>query len=261
LVPTQRVIATAIATPSETPTAVELSTLAPTATATSTATPTAISTGTATETWTATPTFGVDDIPDLTFVIGSVIALQGETITIDVVLETTIEVYETQNDIILGPEIQFVIAPNGQPLCTVNPSIDKSATFTLDCDEAGVCALRTLILASGNFDPIPNGSALYSCEISINRNAALGAYPMGCAAFTVAEAPSTACIGGSVEVVSATPSPINTVGHHRDEDGCQVTRRTDQRAPWLLALLGSVLWLLRRRLSLRPVAKPRIGDS
>ena len=127
--------------------------------------------------------------------------------------------------------------------------IDKNASFTLDCDEAGVCTLRALILASGNPDPIPDGSVLYSCEISIDLNAILGTYPLVCTTSMANEAPPIACVDGSVEVIGATPPPINTGIRDREENGCQVTDRTGRRDAWLVALPASLLWLRRRRLS------------
>jgi hypothetical protein len=66
----------------------------------------------------------------MTFVIGSAIGQRGDITTIDVVLQTAVDVFETQNDITLGPEIQVATAANGTPDCTVNPTIDMIASFT-----------------------------------------------------------------------------------------------------------------------------------
>jgi uncharacterized protein (TIGR03382 family) len=173
----------------------------------------------------------------MTLVISSTIGERGETVTIDVLLETAVEVIETDNDIVLGPEIQIATAADGRPLCTVHPAIGKDATFTLECDETGVCTLRALILASDERDPIPNGSVLYSCEISIDRDAGSGTYPLVCANSTADEGLSMACVDGSVEVVRGS----------RHDDGCQASGRTGGPDPWLAALPAALLWLRRRR--------------
>jgi hypothetical protein len=150
----------------------------------------------------------------MTFFIGSATGLRGETTMIDVVLRTVVDVVGTVNEIIiLSPEIRFATGADGRPSCTVNPEIYKDATFTLDCDEAGVCTLRALLLASGNLDPIPDGSILYSCEISIALDATSGAYPLVCATSTANDTLSAACVDGSIEVGAvrtASPTPTKT---------------------------------------------------
>ena len=219
---------------------------------------------------TTTPTVGG---ADMTFVVGSAIGLRGETTLIDVVLRTTVDVVGTMNRIIiLGPEIRFATAADGQPSCTVNPEIYKDATFTLDCDEAGFCTLRALLVVSGNPDPIPDGSILYSCEISVALNATSGAYPLVCATSGANDALSAACVDGSIEVGAvrtASPTPTRTPlppsatvtvtgtptrtpsrspgGKHHD--GCQVTAPGGTHRAWLLALPIVLLWRRRRRLS------------
>jgi len=179
----------------------------------------------------------------MTFVIGSASGLQGETTSIDVQLETGGDIFETQNDIILGPEIQVATTAAGQPRCTVNPALDKNATFALDCDDGGVCTLRAIVLASAAADSILNGSVLYSCEITIDLSAALGMYPLACAISAANASQSTGCIDGWVDVMGALPTPIST--HHEDEEGCHVADRMGRRDPWLLTL--PVMWLALRR--------------
>jgi hypothetical protein len=225
---------------------------------------------------TTTPSAG---IADLTFLIGSAIGMQGESTTFDVVLQTSVEVIETQNDIMLGPELRIASEDLGQLRCAVNPDIDKDETsFTLHCDEPNVCTLRTLVRSFDNVDPIPNGSTLYTCDIEIAHTAADGTYPLACAISSAIDPDgtrlSTACIDGSVDVGDAplaSPTPTNTAlpppatvtnrptsiptasphPRHNDGDGCecQVSPSTGTRAGWMLAFPAALLWLRRRRLS------------
>jgi len=240
--------------------------------------PTDTPTPTPTPTATATPTMGA---ADMTFVIDSRIGLRGETTTIDVVLRTALEVVETQNEIIiLGSEIRFATDANGQPICTVNPGIDMNATFTLACDEAGFCTLRALVFSSGNPDPIPDGSVLYSCEIGVALNAPPGTYPLVCATSANQEL-SAACVDGSIvvgEVPTASPTPTQTPlpppatvtitvtptetsslhPGYEDHDGCRATAPGGTHRAWLLALPIVLLWR-RRRLGKSPAcsSQPR----
>jgi MYXO-CTERM domain-containing protein len=255
-----------MATPTPTLTASPTSVPSPTSTDTPTPTPTA----------TATPTMGAADV---TFVIGSAIGLRGETTTIAVMLRTGAEVVETQNEIIIfNPEIQFVTAANGQPSCTVNPVLNRDASFTLDCDEADVCTLGALVRASGNPDPIPDGSVLYSCEIGVDLNADSGTYLLVCATSTANEALSAACDDGAIEVgevptasptpsktplsppatatITVTPTKTRSPRPSDKDDGCQVTAAGGTHGAWMLALPIALLWRRRRRLSRKTLPRP-----
>lgn len=250
---------------------------------TPTVTPPATPTLTLHPTATATPTVAEFDV---TFLIGSAIGMPGEPTTIDVVLQTAVEVVETQNELVIVLPIQVAVDGLGQPRCAVNPEIDKDATsFTLLCDESGVCTLRAVVQASDNADPIPNGSTLYTCEVDIAPNAAPGTYVVGCAAPEASDpdgnALSSECIGGSIEVgevPTATPTPLNTPPrpsatvtpqmtptrtHSRrsrqwGDDSCQVVAPAGTHGVWLLGLPASLLWLRRRRLS-RQLTPPKGG--
>lgn len=269
-------------TPADTYTATPTGTRSATPTQTLTTPPTGVPSPTSTETptltsqptATATPTVSPADV---TFLIGSAIGSGGGTTTIDVVLQTAVEVMETQNDIVLGPEIQIGIDDLGRPRCAVNPDINKDQTsFALRCDESAVCTLRVHVRAIDDVNPIPNGSTLYTCEIDIAPDAAPGTYTLACATLGASDqggnALSTACVDGSVDVdgltaasptptatplpptptVTAQVTPITTRSprpHHDNDDGCNVTASAGTHGAWLLALPVALLWLRRQRLS------------
>ncbi len=182
--------------------------------------------------------------------------------------------------------IQIAVDALGHPRCAVNPEINKDATtFTLLCDEFGVCTLRVVVRASDNADPIPNGYTLYTCEVDIAPNAAPGTYAVGCAAPEASDPDGNAltseCVGGTIqvgEVPTATPTPIctppqpsatvtpqmtptrtqNRRSRQWEDDSCQIAAPGGPRGGWLLGLPASLLWLRRRRLS-RPVGTRQAG--
>ena len=100
--------------------------------------------------------------------VGSAVAVPGETVTVAVSLRAAVEqVAGTLNDIDLPREAQILPDPNGNPMCTVNPDINKEATtFAFQphgCElsaHAGTgiesCAgVRALLLSLNNVDPPP----------------------------------------------------------------------------------------------------------
>jgi hypothetical protein len=106
-------------------------------------------------------------------------------VTIEVTLESDVAVAGTQNDIAFDADAR-IAADGDEPRCTVNPEIEKDdSTFAFlpaGCTPGVDCtSVRALILSFANLDPIPSGSALYSCEVEIAEDAT-GSYPLACSA-------------------------------------------------------------------------------
>jgi hypothetical protein len=99
-------------------------------------------------------------------------------------LSTTAMVAGTQNDIAFDADAAIPPKANGKPDCEVNPDIEKGGTsFAYQpsgCTPGETCtAVRALVLALDNVDPIPDGSVLYTCKIALAADAA-GDYPLTC---------------------------------------------------------------------------------
>ncbi|MBX3026849.1 cellulase family glycosylhydrolase [bacterium] len=217
--------------PGRTPTGIPTAAFTATAGAPRTATPTATGGGqpqpTPTEsqpagspttpaaayTVTATPTAG----RSAALAIGSALAEPAEVIEISVVLTAGGAVAGTQNDIGFPPEAPIVATTAGRPNCSVNPSLGKGGTsFAFQppgCAAGGDCAaVRAIVLALDNVDPIPIGALLYSCRVAVSQNAADGIYPLPCTNAAASDpdgnALATTCAPGSVVVGSLrTPTP------------------------------------------------------
>ena len=228
---------------------------------------------------------------DATIVLGSIVGAAGETRTLEVSLETEVEVAGTQNDITFPAGVGVVATNNGRPTCSVNPDIEKGGTsFAFQpsgCTPGTDCTgIRSLVLALDNVDPIPDGSLLYSCTVSIGSGVANGTYDLVCTNAGASDpdggAVPTDCIDGELFVgvdptptstpsatptitteptptdtpTVTTPSPTNTATRTatrtpnpggNDDDGCAVVAPTASgSAAWLL-LLPAVLLLRRRR--------------
>jgi hypothetical protein len=137
-------------------------------------------------TWTAAPapTSTATPAPFGELEADTVTGAPGETVTVTVALHTSgIAIAATENDLTfdrfntrIGPN------PDGRPDCTVNPAIGKSATvFSFQpygCAGVGCTSIRALVFAFDNLDPIPNGSPLYTCKVSISAQAEPDWYPL-----------------------------------------------------------------------------------
>jgi hypothetical protein len=206
--------------------------------------------------------------------------MPGETSAIDVTLQTTKEVAEAWNTIVLGPEIRISVDDLGQPLCALNPEISEDGTFALLCDQADVCTLEALVFGLANVGPIPSGSIFYTCQITVALDSAPGTYSLICPTANANDpdgnAMSTACINGSV-LVGAVPLPSPTPtkrppptatataratvtrtatatrtsapGQSVAHDGCQAAAPAGTHGLWLLALPAAFLCLRRRRMT------------
>jgi hypothetical protein len=169
-----------------------------------------------------------------TIIIEDVVGARGDFVPFEVSLQTGVEVAQVENDIAFEPEAAVAADDEGEPLCEVNPEINKGATsfafLPSGCTVGSTCTgIRALVLSRDTVDPIPNGATLYTCTIAISEDAADGAYPLTCSNAS-AENPEgvdvpTNCVNGSVDVGvqptatitptptgSRAPSPTNTPG-------------------------------------------------
>lgn len=121
---------------------------------------------------------------DATIVLGDGNGDAGGTATFTATLMTGVMVAGTQNDIAFDSHTKIPPDQDGNPSCTVNPAIHKTGTAfaylpagcTVGTDCTGV---RAIVLSLTNVTPIPDGSVLYTCTVSISEDAA-GTYPLVC---------------------------------------------------------------------------------
>ncbi len=141
--------------------------------------------------------------------VGSATGLRGETVQFAVSLHAAgQQVAGTQNDLLFDPTVAVAARANGRPDCAVNADIDKSASafvfIPAGCRAGFDCkGLRAIVVATDNVDPIPDGSLLYRCSITIPSDAASGSYPL-IAAGVVASGPNgdqVPITGSSGEIV------------------------------------------------------------
>jgi MYXO-CTERM domain-containing protein len=228
---------------------------------------------------------------DATIIVGSASGEAGATVDVSVSLETGTDVAGTQNDIAFAAPIAIAAKSNGKPDCAVNPEIDKGGTsFAFQpagCTVGETCTgIRSLVLALDNVAPIPTGSTMYTCKVTIAENAEDGSYPLTCSNPGASDPDGGAllaeCTDGSVTVggpitdtPTATPTetpttpagntptatntapPTNTATATRtntisggggfDDDGCSVVAPAQTSNGWLLLLPAAALLWLRRR--------------
>jgi len=157
---------------------------------------------------------------DATLVVGDFVARRGDIKPLTVSLQTAVAVAGTQNDLLFPTDIEVVAKTNGKPDCAVNEAIDKGGTgFEFQpagCSPGGTActAVRALVVALDNFEPIPSGSLLYTCQVSIGEDVADGAYPFVCE-MAVASDPfggdlPTDCTDGTVDVGGVIPEDTPT---------------------------------------------------
>jgi hypothetical protein len=122
--------------------------------------------------------------------IGSAAAFGGGVVTIPVSLTGGGSgglVAGVQNDIGFEPDVAIGAQQNGRPDCTANPAIDKRQTvFSFlppGCTPGADCnAVRAIVLSLQNVDPIPVGSTLYTCNVTVADDAfgTTNEYPLTC---------------------------------------------------------------------------------
>jgi hypothetical protein len=144
--------------------------------------------------------------------VGSATDLPNHHVTFAVTLNAMgARVAGTQLDLAFDPSTP-IDADNGNPRCTVNPDIHKSASgfrfVPPGCTPGVDCAaIRAIIIAFDNLDTIPDGATLFTCSTTIERTALPRAYPLACAGAlgtdpSAQEIPAT-CTSGSIVVQRA----------------------------------------------------------
>ncbi len=124
--------------------------------------------------------------PALAVMLGGGVAVgaPGTQVSIAVTLATEgVDVLATQNRIDFDRTVFVAPRTDGEPDCTVEPAIDKSATAfryaPLGCDPLVDCTgVRAFVLAFDNLDPIADGAVLYRCRVGIDPDAAPGEYEL-----------------------------------------------------------------------------------
>ena len=117
-------------------------------------------------------------------VVGEVSGTRGETVPVEVRLTALLTpIAGVQGDLGFGRDATVAATGDGRPACAVNPAIDKWATaFAFQptgCRPGRDCtAVRALVLALDNVDPIADGSLLYTCQLAIDRRATTGRHQL-----------------------------------------------------------------------------------
>ena len=145
---------------------------------------------------------------DVTIQVGSTSGNAGTTATFDVTLQTGVQVAGTQNDIAFDADTQIPVDSEGNPACTVNPDIHKTATsfayLPAGCTVGSTCTgIRAIVLSLTSTAAIPDGSRLYSCNVAISATAT-GSHPLTCSNANASDPNGvmldTACTSGTVTV-------------------------------------------------------------
>jgi len=153
--------------------------------------------------------------------IGTVSGERGENAVVAVSLRTMgATILGAQNRIGFDRTTPVAAKANGSPDCAVNAAINKNATGfrfqPLGCDPDTDCtAVRAIVLAFDNLDPIPDGAVLYTCTIAIAADAAVGTYllrngEVGASAAGGQNVPVTGT-DGAVEVLDDSPDPVAVI--------------------------------------------------
>jgi len=225
---------------------------------------------------------------DANIIVGSDSGEAGATIQIPVSLDTSTLVAGTENVIEYASPLSILARSNGRPDCAVNPDIEKGGTaFAFQpsgCTGAACTAVKALVLALDNVDPILTGVVMYTCMVGIATDAVDGEYPLTCtspgASDPAGGALNAECTSGIVTVggvvgPTATPTatpvidtptpgatstvtatstrtikPTNTPGGGgggNDDDGCAVVAPAQSSNAWMLLLPAVALLWVRRR--------------
>jgi hypothetical protein len=107
-------------------------------------------------------------------------AQPGQIVDLSIRLATTGSLIAgVQFDLNFPPQARVDARDNGRPFCFVNPDIEKNGTafgfLPAGCVGSECTTLRAIVLSLATVDPIPDGSVLVSCQVSITGDAH-GAY-------------------------------------------------------------------------------------
>lgn len=194
----------------------------PTITPTGSRTPTPTSTRPPTRTPTPTPR-------PVQILIGTAVGQPGELVNVAVSIDTAGQaVVGAQNDLYFGHDAAVAARANGSPECAVNPEIHKDATSfvfqPVGCQPGVDCeAVRALVFALDNLDPIAPGATLYTCSVRITADAPPGGPFLFATGVSVSDAAGRAlfAVGGNGQVFVGQP-PFLCSGGGRDGGVCAI---------------------------------------
>lgn len=223
-------------TSTTTPTHTHTTTVSPTRTLTVTATVTLTRTPTSTRTFTLTPTRtptpdgGICIAPPPTprgpaLYIEPLVLDDPGNATITVKLATGgATIAGTQNDLLFDTTVRVQARPDGQPDCSGNREIDKGLTsfrfLPPGCTGHACTGLRAVVVAEDNVLPIPDGSVLYTCNVTVGGSGtlaltrALAADPRGQVVSGFSARDGTICLArDAVWLFTPTPTVSPTATH------------------------------------------------
>lgn len=131
-----------------------------------------------------------------------------------------------------------------KPACYVNPDIDKGATSFAyrgapGCTGPACGGIRALVLSTGNVDPIPTGSVLYTCKVNVAASAS-GSFPLALSGIILSDPDgqpvtgATGCNGAvTTGVIQNTPTP--TTGGGDNTPTATATRTATPTVPTVIA--------------------------
>lgn len=171
---------------------------------------------------TSTPTPTISPaLAAVTIAVGTAVGAPGAQVPFAVRLSAAgQQVAATENFIAFDSHAPIAATGNGLPGCTVNPDIHKSGTsFKFEpagCTPGSTCTgIGAIVLALDNNDPIPDGSALYTCRVAIAAGAS-GSYPLTCSDPSASDPAGNpipaACPSGTVVIGSACVGDCNGDG-------------------------------------------------
>lgn len=236
---------------------------------------------------TATPT---EVAGGTTIHVGSVTGNVGQAdLTFTTSLETDALVAGTQNDITFSGGLGAAItipakATGGRPDCTALVKTDGSqfAFQPPGCTGETCTGIRAIIISFNDLEPIPTGTDLYTCKITINSGEDGDTFPLSCSGEGASDpdggALPTSCTDGEVTIGGGdTPTPtasptattsvvgtatitptggatatrtvsvVPTAPFTTCDDSCAITSPADAQTGWLLLLPAAMLIWLRRR--------------
>ncbi|MDX2166668.1 MAG: hypothetical protein SF182_06375 [Deltaproteobacteria bacterium] len=181
----------------------------------------------------------------------------GELVTLEMRLaDSPWPVAGVQNNLEIDPAVAAIAAAvDGRPACRVNAAIDKHGTaFSFQSNGA----VRALVLALDNLDPIPDGSLLYSCDVRLAADAQPGRYRVRVLDAAASDPNGQALPAegtGEIEVLAETTAPVDPTGGAGG--GCQIAAREGATGALWCAVAGLLLLAAGRVARARVVAGGR----
>jgi len=116
--------------------------------------------------------------------LGTASGAPGDQVSVSMVLYTGGEqIAFCQNDISFDRiNVAIAVTTGNQPDCTANAAIDENGTgfgfLPQGCSGTACTGVRGQVFSTINNSPIPDGSVLYTCTVTISDSASLGTYPL-----------------------------------------------------------------------------------